>query len=109
VEKLVRRSEHPNPLVLVIIIIVIIVVMYVLHTMFLKLSLSGEWRDADDNLHIICHNKWNDRIIVDSHYTGTVNGNMLMVHKDDQLESGIWARHQIKWTDGSSWRCATLH
>jgi t-SNARE complex subunit (syntaxin) len=49
VEKLVRRSEHPNPLVLVIIIIVIIVVMYVLHTMFLKLSLSGEWRDADDN------------------------------------------------------------
>lgn len=103
VQSLVRRSENPNPITLIFTIVVIILVMGVMYVKFMKKSISGVWIDASDGEHVITHDIWRDVILVDGQYSGAINGHLVLVNTDGDVQTGLLMDDQIQWTDGSSW------
>lgn len=106
VKDVVKRSENPNPLIIILIIVCMILILYCLHTNFIKKSLSGIWYDDNDTTHEIFHNKWRDVITVDKQYQGVVQGYMVVIYFNNDIKSGLWINDTIKWTDGSHWYCS---
>jgi len=106
VKDIVRRSENPNPLIIVVIIIVTILVMYCAFIQVIKKSITGIWIDDDDKNHDIIHNKWKDTIIVDGKYHGLVKGHLVVIYMNKKMQMGIWIKNRITWTDGSKWDCS---
>ena len=105
VKDVIRRSENPNPLVIVVIILVTILVMFVIYIQFIKKSISGVWVDAENNKHNIIHNKWKDIIQIDTN-EGIIKGNLVVIYVDSSMKLGIWANDKINWNDGSIWHCS---
>lgn len=105
VKTLVRRSENPNPIILVLIIIGVMMVMGAVYIMYVKKSISGIWHDAEGNSHVILHNKWINTIVVDDTYNGTTAGHLVVINKNEEILTGLLVNNQIQWGDGSSWYC----
>lgn len=104
VKDVIRRTENPNPLVIVVIILVTIIVMFIIYIQIVKKSISGIWIDSENNEHKISHNKWKDIITVDEN-KGIIKGNLVVLQKDG-INIGILMDDRINWNDGSSWHCA---
>ena len=106
VKDVVRRSENPNPLIIVVIIIVTILVMYCAFIQVIKKTITGIWIDGDDKNHDIIHNKWKDTIIDNGKYHGLVKGHLVVIYMNKKMQMGIWIKNKITWTDGSTWDCS---
>jgi len=104
VKDVIRRTENPNPLVIVVIILVTIIVMFIIYIQIVKKSISGVWIDSENNKHNISHNKWKDIITVDEN-EGIIKGNLVVLQRDG-INIGILMDDRINWNDGSSWHCA---
>jgi hypothetical protein len=106
VKNVVRRSENPNPFVIVVIILVVILVMYNAFIQLIKKSINGIWIDNDDKSNDITHNKWKDTIIVNGKYHGLVKGHLVVIYMAKKMQMGVWIDNKITWTDGSVWNCS---
>lgn len=104
VKDLVRRTENPNPFVIIIIIIVVIMLMYILYVKYIKKTISGIWIDANETEHEIMHDKWSDSIMIDCN-KGVVKGHLVVMYTEKKMELGIWMNDKINWVDGSVWHC----
>ena len=104
VKDVIRRSENPNPLVIVVIILVTILVMFVIYIQFIKKSISGLWVDAENKKHKLDHNKWKDIITVDKN-EGIIKSNLVVLYVNNTINIGIWSNDKINWNDGSVWHC----
>ena len=107
VKELVRRSENPNPIIVVIIILVILMSFY---CMFLtcKKSITGNWVDnTNSNQYFISHNKYLNTInisIGSSLYDGIIDGNTLYININAKINIGVVLnKNYIKWTNGDIW------
>lgn len=106
VKDIVRRTENPNPLVIVVIILVTMLVMYCLFIQVIKKNITGVWIDDDDKSNDIVHDKWKDTIVVNGKYHGLVKGHLVVIYMAKKMQMGIWVKNKITWTDGSSWQCS---
>ena len=104
VKDVIRRSENPNPLIIVLIILGSMILMYFIFVQFVKKSVAGTWLDDNKNINIINHNKWKDSISINDNSNGFVKGHMIIVYMFDKVKTGIWLNDKINWTDGSSWQ-----
>jgi hypothetical protein len=103
VKDFVRKSENPNPFIMVFIVIIIIVVMYCIYVNVIKSYIGGKWIDDDDIYHKIIHNKWTDVVYIDSKYKGVFKGNLLLLYIDNKMHMGIYINNQIQWMNGDIW------
>lgn len=105
VKNIVRRSENPNPLLIVIIILVTMLVIYFIYINAIKLSITGIWIDEYNKSYDIIHNKWKDTILVDGKYSGIIKGHLIIIYMGKKADMGIWINNKISWLDGSMWQC----
>jgi hypothetical protein len=103
VKHIVERSENPHPAIIVLIIVGSILIIYCIYVNIIKKSISGEWADENNNIHIIYHDKWKDTIIVDSDTFGIVKGNLVVIYVGKIMKMGILLNDNIDWIDGTSW------
>ena len=109
VKEVIKRSENPNPLVVVIIILATILAMYFMFVQFVKKSISGLWSDANGNINEITHNKWKDSIVLNHNFNGFIKGHMVAIYINNSAKLGLWMNDRINWIDGSTWECLEPH
>jgi hypothetical protein len=99
----VTKSENPHPFVVVAIAALIIMFMYCVYINVIKVHIGGGWVDDDDDSHIIYHDKWTDRVYIDSKFNGVFKGNLLCLDVHDSMFMGCYIDNQIKWMNGDIW------
>lgn len=104
VKNIVKRSENPHPLILCCIILCTVIIMYYLYVVKFKHNITGQWMDDDNHIHLIQHNIWKDKLLVDNYNSGVVRGNTVIVYENHTMRMGVLLEHSIYWTDGTSWQ-----
>ena len=103
VKTIVTRSENPHPLTIVFIIVLTILIMYNVYINIIKKTIEERWLDYNKNLYNIVHNKWNDTIVLNKKYPGTINGHLVTIHTNKGTKIGIWIDDKIKWMNDEVW------
>lgn len=113
ITKTIELRNNPNPIYITCIIIGYFAVIYFLYIFLIKDDISGKWKDSDENIYNILHNKFTDNIIIyktnkiqnikDKKILGSLCGNLLIIKGNKVDNTGIYLNGRIKWLDNKIW------
>ena len=121
---------NPNPNIVIFIVIIFMIICYFMYVYFMEPSLTGKWKDSDNIIYDIKHQKIKDKITIITPYDktapntastsgtsntaptsgtpniapttdfGALNKNLLIM---DSGKIGIYLNDRIKWVDNKIW------
>ena len=108
---------NPNPNIVIFIVIIFMIICYFMYVYFMEPSLTGKWKDSDNIIYDIKHQKIKDKITIIVPYDktapntaptstapitdfGALNKNLLIM---DSGKIGIYLNDRIKWVDNKIW------